>query len=135
MLVWAPVFSSAPVKALTWGELPSAVPPVRVQVIVPAETYKEFKKICVDEDTNMRAKLLELMDQAIAAGAEAKKDFFAMSAEERTVLYAQGIREDVARHHAAGRYTTHGDETGVYRLYPDGRKEYIDPIDREKERG
>jgi hypothetical protein len=26
----------------------------------------------------------------------------------------------------AGRFTTHGDEKGVYRLYPDGRKEYIE---------
>jgi hypothetical protein len=106
-----------------------------IQIIVPAETYKEFKKICVDEDTNMRAKLLQLMNEAVAASAESKKDFFTMSAEERTALYAQGIREDVARHHAEGRYTTHGDEAGVYRLYPDGRKEYIGPIDRDKERG
>ena len=34
-LGWAPVFNSAPVKAWIWGELPSAVPPVRVQVIEP----------------------------------------------------------------------------------------------------
>lgn len=106
-----------------------------IQLIVPAETYKEFKKICVDEDTNMRAKLLVLMDQAIATGAEAKKDFFAMTKEDRTALYAQGIRAEVKRHHAEGRYTTHGDERGVYRLYPDGRKEYVDRIDRDKKRG
>ena len=106
-----------------------------IQIIVPAETYKEFKKICVDEDTNMRAKLLELMNDAIAADTEAKKNFFDMSTEERTAMYDQGIRTEVARHHAGGRYTTHGDERGVYRLYPDGRKEYIDPIDRDKERG
>jgi hypothetical protein len=106
-----------------------------IQIIVPAETYKEFKKICVDEDTNMRAKLLELMDQAIAADAEAKKDFFAMSSEEKTAMYAEATRAEVALHHAEGRYTTHGDEAGVYRLYPDGRKEYIDRIDRDKERG
>jgi hypothetical protein len=106
-----------------------------IQIIVPADMYKEFKKICVEEDTNMRAKLLELMNQAIAVDAEAKKDFFAMSTEERTALYAQGIHTQVARHHAGGRYTTHGDEKGVYRLYPDGHKEYIDPVDRDETSG
>ncbi len=103
-----------------------------IQLIVPAETYKEFKKICVEHDTNMRAKLLELMNDAIAADADAKKDFFSMNRQERTAMYADGIRAEVARHHAEGRYTTHGDETGVYRLYPDGRREYIDRTDRDK---
>lgn len=105
-----------------------------IQLVVPAETYKEFKKICVDEETNMRAKLLQLMDGAIAAGAGAKKSFFDMNGEERAAMYAEGIAAEVARHHAGERYTTHGDEQGVYRLYPDGRKRYINRSDRD-ERG
>ena len=104
-----------------------------IQLVVPAETYKEFKKICVDEETNMRAKLLQLMNGAIAAGAEAKKSFFDMSGEERTAMYADGITAEVARHHAEERYTTHGDEHGVYRLYPDGRKRYVNRSDRDEQ--
>jgi hypothetical protein len=106
-----------------------------IQLIVPVETYREFKKVCADEDTNMRAKLLQLMGQAIAAGNEAKKSFFAMSAEERTAMYAEGVHAEAARHHVEGRYTTHGDENGVYRLYPDGRKQYVINTGRDKKRG
>ncbi|MBN2223708.1 MAG: hypothetical protein JW765_03440 [Deltaproteobacteria bacterium] len=102
-----------------------------IQLLVPAETYKEFKKICVEYETNMRAKLLEMINQVITAEAAGRKDFLAMGREERTAIYAEGIRAEVAGHHTAGRYTTHGDDKGIYRLYPDGHREYID-TDRDK---
>ncbi len=106
-----------------------------IQIIVPPDMYREFKKICAEQDTNMRAKLLDLMGQEIAANGAAKKDFFSMTGRERAAMYAEGIRDEVSRHHAADRYTTHGDEKGVYRLYPDGRKQYIDPADSGNEGG
>jgi len=115
---------------------PEAAEKVRhIQIIVPADMYRDFKKICVEEDTNMRAKLLELISGAVAADAGAKKNFFTMSSEERTAMYAEATQAEVALHHAAGRYTTHGDEKGVYRLYPDGRKQYVSHPDRDKKRG
>ena len=53
------------------------------------------------------------------------KDFFEMNKEEKETLFAQATREAIKRAHAAGRHTTHGDDKGVYQLYPDGHKVYI----------
>jgi hypothetical protein len=54
-----------------------------------------------------------------------KKPFFAMSKDEKEALLKEAADEAIAEAHAAGRPSTHGDEKGVYRLYPDGHKEYI----------
>ena len=56
---------------------------------------------------------------------EIKKSFFDMSGKEMEALLKEAAAEAIAEIHAAGLPTTHGDEKGVYRLYPDGRKEYI----------
>ena len=37
----------------------------------------------------------------------------------------------IARTHAAGRPTTHADNKGIYRLYPDGHKIYIELYEQE----
>ena len=49
-----------------------------------------------------------------------------MSKKEIEAVYGEETRKAIKKHYAAGRFTTHGDEKGVYRLYPDGRKEYIE---------
>ncbi len=48
-----------------------------------------------------------------------------MSTEEKEAVAREAVRKAIADTHAAGRPSTHGDEKGVYQLYPDGRKEYI----------
>ncbi|MGD0237475.1 MAG: hypothetical protein ABSC55_23465 [Syntrophorhabdales bacterium] len=53
-----------------------------------------------------------------------KKSFFDMSGKEMEALLKEAAAEAIAKTHAAGLPTTHGDEKGVYRLYPDGHKEY-----------
>lgn len=53
------------------------------------------------------------------------KPFWEMNKEEQETLLAEGTKKAIAETHAAGRSTTHGDDKGVYNLYPDGRKEYI----------
>ncbi|MGD0622867.1 MAG: hypothetical protein ABSA82_10475 [Thermacetogeniaceae bacterium] len=47
-----------------------------------------------------------------------------MSDEEKEAMLAAGIKEEIAKHHAAGRATI-GDDKGVFLCHPDGRKEYI----------
>lgn len=93
-----------------------------IQLQIPAEVYKRFRTFCLEEDTNMRAKALELIEEYTR---KKSKHFLEMSKEEIEAVYGEATREAVKKHHAAGRFTTHGDEKGVYRLYPDGRKEYI----------
>lgn len=39
---------------------------------------------------------------------------------------ADTAQKAIEEAHAAGLYTTHGDKKGIYRLYPDGRKEYTE---------
>lgn len=62
-----------------------------------------------------------------------KKSFFTMTKDEKEALLKEAAEEAIAEAHAAGRPTTHGDEKGVYRLYPDGHKEYIKRYARNRE--
>lgn len=62
---------------------------------------------------------------------EKKKRISEMNKEEQEAFFGQATRAIVDKAHAKGRYTTHGDEKGVYRLYPDGHKEYLDAKDGE----
>jgi hypothetical protein len=98
--------------------------PVRhIQLLVPAEVYKKFRSFCLDEDTNMRAKTLQLIEEYTRTKSKALLE---MGKKEIEAVYGDATKKAVEKHHVAGRFTTHGDEKGVYRLYPDGRKEYIE---------
>jgi len=55
--------------------------------------------------------------------------FFAMGRKEKEAFFGEATKAAIAGAHAGGRYTAHGDEKGVYRLYPDGHKEYLDARD------
>ena len=103
-----------------------------IQLQVPADVYKEFRAFCLDEDTNMRAKALELIEKYTQ---ERSKHFLEMGKKEIEAVYGQATRKAIKKHHAAGRFTTHGDEKGVYRLFPDGRKEYIEVYPEENKGG
>ena len=102
-----------------------------IQLNLSPEVYKEFRSNCVEEDTNMRAKLLTL----IAAYNDEKKNkeshkqikqFLELSKEEHEKLAGEATSAAIARQHALGLPTTHGDDKGIYRLYPDGHREYIE---------
>jgi 4-alpha-glucanotransferase len=102
---------------------------------VPPEMYRKFRSNCVNEDTNMRAKLLAL----IASYNEEKKkketvkdfkEFLEMPKEEREALLAEATHKAIKETHALGLPTTHGDDKGVYRLYPDGHREYIEVYEK-----
>ena len=98
-----------------------------IQLQVPAELYKEFRAFCLDEDTNMRAKALQLIEKyTYEKSTSKKKGFLEMNKTEIETVYGEETRKAIKKHYAAGRFTTHGDEKGVYRLYPDGRKKYIE---------
>lgn len=54
-----------------------------------------------------------------------KKGFWDMTKEEQEALLREAAKEEIAKHHATGNPTCHGDDKGVFWLYPDGRKEYV----------
>ena len=53
------------------------------------------------------------------------KDFWDMTKEETEELFGEATKRAIKKHHDAGRCTSHADAKGVYKLYPDGRKEYV----------
>lgn len=53
------------------------------------------------------------------------KKIWEMTNEEMDLIVKQAAKKAIAETHAAGRPSTHGDDKGVYQLYPDGRKDYI----------
>jgi hypothetical protein len=54
------------------------------------------------------------------------KKIWELTSEETDALVGEAAKKAIAETHGAGRPSTHGDEKGVYLLYPDGRKEYIE---------
>ena len=51
-------------------------------------------------------------------------EFDKLTPQAQEAILGKATRAEIARHHAAGHPTGHGDEKGVYKLYPDGRKVY-----------
>lgn len=95
-----------------------------IQLKVPADLYKVFRSVCLDEDTNMRAKTLELIESYTRK--KGNKRFIDMDKAERETFFGEATRKAISKIHASGLPTTHGDEQGIYQLYPDGHKEYIE---------
>lgn len=54
-----------------------------------------------------------------------KKKIWEYTDGEMEDLAGVAAKEEIAKTHTAGRPSTHGDEKGVYHLFPDGHKEYI----------
>ena len=104
-----------------------------IQLKVPADLYKVFRSICLDEDTNMRAKALELIE--VYTTKKGNKRFIDMDKAEREAFFGEATRKAIAKIHAAGHPTTHGDEQGIYQLYPDGHKEYIETYSQQERDG
>ncbi len=52
------------------------------------------------------------------------KKLWELTKEESEDLFADAARQAIEETHAAGRPSTHGDESGIYYVYQDGRKEY-----------
>lgn len=48
--------------------------------------------------------------------------------EQFDEVFKDAAKKAIAETHKAGRPSVHGDEKGIYNLYPDGRKEYIKPL-------
>lgn len=47
-------------------------------------------------------------------------------------LLAEGAKKEIAETHVSGRPSTHGDDKGIYHLYPEGQKKYIKVYGDEK---
>lgn len=54
------------------------------------------------------------------------KKIWKLTNEEMDEIVRAAAKKAIAETHAAGRPSTHGDDKGIYRLYPDGHKEYIE---------
>ena len=93
-----------------------------IQLKVPADLYKKFKSICVEEETNMRSMLLQLMRDYTERMA-----FLNMPKEQIEKMYGEAAGEAITETHALGLPTTHVDKNGVYDEYPDGKKVYLEP--------
>ena len=104
-----------------------------IQLKVPADLYKVFRSVCLDEDTNMRAKTLELIESY--ARKRGNKRFIDMDKAERETFFGEATRKAIAKIHAAGLPTTHGDAQGIYQLFPDGHKEYIETYSQQERAG
>ena len=50
------------------------------------------------------------------------EEFIELSKEEKEKIFGEATRKAIAETHAAGRPSCHGDNLGVYNLYPDGTK-------------
>lgn len=57
------------------------------------------------------------------------KGYWDLTKEEKEAVFAEATKKAIAETHATGRPSTHGDDKGVYHLYPDGRKKYIKRYD------
>lgn len=112
-----------------------------IQLKVPADLYRRFKLVCAANDTNMRAMLLRIME----VFTEHEEGGTKMEGNDRPdimdwiedrklqeKIFGEATKEAIASAHAAGLYTTHGDDKGVFRLYPDGHREYITEEEREE---
>lgn len=54
------------------------------------------------------------------------KKFHELSGKEVEKLLKDGTKKIIKKAHADGQPTAHGDENGIYKLYPDGHKEYVE---------
>ena len=53
------------------------------------------------------------------------EEFIELPKEEQEKIFGEATRKAITETHAAGRPSCHGDNLGVYNLYPDGTKKYI----------
>lgn len=87
-------------------------------------------RLGVPRATVIQLWISEKQEQARNTRERPRKSFFDLTREDREEILTATGREAIARIHAMGLPTTHGDDEGIYRLFPDGHKEYIDKADR-----
>jgi hypothetical protein len=63
---------------------------------------------------------------------ENKKMIWDLTAEEKLEIAKEAAREAIAETHALGLPSTHMDNEGIYKLYPDGHKEYTKIFEEKK---
>ena len=62
-----------------------------------------------------------------------KQTVFDLTKEDRLQIACEATERAIEEIHAAGRPSTHSDDSGVYHLFPDGHKEYIQLYEQEAE--
>jgi hypothetical protein len=56
------------------------------------------------------------------------REFDDLPPEEQSRILGRATRAAIAKTHAMGRPSVHGDRQGIFELYPDGSKKYIKKI-------
>lgn len=82
-----------------------------------------------------RASLRDKMKPERKRTAEEKAKTIMDWIEDRKLqerIFGEATKEAIASAHATGLYTTHSDDKGAFRLYPDGHKEYMTEEEREE---
>ena len=59
------------------------------------------------------------------------EEFIELSKEEQEKIFGEATRKAIAATHAVGRPSCHGDNLGVYNLYPDGTKNILNYTKKE----
>lgn len=104
-----------------------------IQISVPPELYEKLRRLPPHITRDIKAKFVafitdyatELELRAQHPDSRTEPDFITMGKDEIEALYGEATGEAIASTHAQGFPTTHADDRGIYRLYPDGHKEYI----------
>ena len=86
---------------------------------------ERFHILCADKETDMERRAPGRVKSRTGNKPKIKKPFLGLTKDEKEALLKEATEEAIAETHAAGYPTAHGDERGVYLLYPDGHREYI----------
>ena len=62
------------------------------------------------------------------------EEFIELPKEEKEKIFGEATRKAIAETHAAGRPSCHGDNLGVYNLYPDGTKNILNYTKKDREK-
>ncbi len=86
-----------------------------------------YKKKLSDESKNkdLRKEFRCILAYLIRQQRFIEKAIAANGFDIEKLLLKRAAGEAIAKAHGAGIATTHGDDEGAYRLYPNGEKEYI----------
>ncbi|MDR7867751.1 MAG: hypothetical protein RIN56_13135 [Sporomusaceae bacterium] len=96
------------------------------EYVMVGEKIGTYKKKFSDESKNKDLrKEFRSMAYLIKQQRFIEKALAANGFDIEKLLLKRATGEAIAKAHGAGIATTHGDDEGVYRLYPNGEKEHI----------
>ena len=98
------------------------------EYLTAGEKIEVYRKELADESIteDLRKELRSILAYLISQRRFVGKALVANGFDIEHLLLKRAAEEAISKTHRAGIASTHGDDGGIYRLHPDGRKEYID---------